>query len=502
MILSIKPKLLAVGTLLTVSSLALTGCFSGSSADSAGSDTRLRAVMFLPPRAANNPFTDDAFKLTRLSVTESLTRLGDDGKVEPALATEWKQEDPTTWRFTIRSGVKFHDGTDMTPDSVVTALQAAQAAKPKPRVLDGTAMTLSVDGDDVVIKTEKENPLLVQVLASPQLPILAASAYKDGKADVTKAATGLFVQVALNGTSTAVYDRNEDYWGEEAKVSGIDVSYVPDGAARAAALRTDSADIVEQIPNSQASILDPALLHSIPTTRTALLYLNPKSPTFKDPGLRAAARQAIDKDKIVQSVYEGNADAATGMLGLAVPWAAKMRESVHRTETPATTPNQQTIKLATYTDAPELPEIAVHLEQSWEAAGFTVEQVVREYSSMEADVLAGAFDAFIQGRNTALDTGDPVAYMSSDYTCGGSYNLAQLCDPAVDEAVAKASVIPPGEARQKAIVEAEAKILSTDAVIALVYERYIQGESSRVSGAIRDSFQRRIVTADTTLSGN
>lgn len=501
MIHSIKPKLLAVGTLLTASSLVLTGCFAAP-AESASTDTRLRAVMYLQPRAANNPFTDDAFKLTRLSVTESLTRLGDEAKLEPALATEWKQEDPTTWRFTIRTGVKFHDGTDMTPDSVVTALQAALAAKPKPRVLDGVAMTVSADGGDVVIKTEKENPLLAQVLASPQLPILAASAYKDGKANVTKTATGPFMQIALNGTSTATYDRNDNYWGGKAKVSGIDVSYVPDGAARAAALRTDSADIVEQIPTSQASILDPKLLHSIPTTRTALLYLNPKSPTFQDPGLRAAARHAVDKDKIVQSVYEGNADAATGMLGQAIPWAAKLRQSMPRTEAPATTPQHQVVKLATYTDAPELPEIAVHLEQSWEAAGFTVEQVVREYSSMEPDMLAGAFDAVILGRNTALDTGDPAAFMSSDFTCKGSYNLAHLCDPAVDEAVLKASVIPPGEERQKAIIEAESKILSTDTVIPLVYERYIQGESSKVSGAIQDSFQRRIITADTTLSGN
>lgn len=502
MIHSIKRRILVTGTVLTVSSLALTGCFAGSAESASTGETRLRAVMFLPPRAANNPFTDDAFKLTRLSVTESLTRLGDEGKLEPALATEWKQEDTTSWRFTIRTGVKFHDGTDMTPNSVVASLQAALDAKPKPRVLDGIAMTLSVDGDDVLIRTEKENPLLAQVLASPQLPILAASAYKDGKADVTKAATGPFMQTALNGTSTAAYDRNEDYWGEKAQVSGIDVSYVPDGAARAAALRTDSADIVEQVPNSQASILDPELLHSIPTTRTALLYLNPNSPTFKDPGLRAAARQAVDKEKIVASVYEGNADAATGMLGVAVPWAAELRKSTPHTEGPASIPKLQTIKLATYTDAPELPEIAVHLEQSWEAAGFTVEQVVREYASMEADVLAGAFDAFIQGRNTALDTGDPVAYMSSDYTCGGSYNLTQLCDPAVDEAIAKAAMIPPGKDRQKAIIEAESKILSTDTVIPLVYERYIQGESSRVSGTVRDSFQRRIVTADTTLSGN
>lgn len=498
---SIKRNILVVGTVLTASSFALTGCFSGSAA-AENSDTRLNAVMFLPPRAANNPFTDDAFKLSRLSVIESLTRLNEEGELEPLLATEWKQEDPTTWRFTIRTGVKFHDGTDLTPDSVVAALQAALGGTPKPRVLDGIAMTFAVDGGDVIVKTEKETPLLAQVLASPQLPILAASAYANGKANATKTATGPFVQIALNGTSTAVFDRNEDYWDEKAKVSGINLSYVPDGAARAAALRTNTADVVEQIPTSQSSLLGEELLHSIPTTRTTMLLLNPESPTFKDPGLRAAARKAVDKNRIVETVYEGKADAAVGMLGLAVPWAAEMRESMPREEAPASVPQLQPIKLATYSDVPELPEIAVQLEQTLEAAGFSVEQVVREYSSMEPDMLAGAFDAVILGRNTALDTGDPVAFMSSDFTCSGSYNLTHLCDAAVDEAVQAASGIMPGKERQKAIIEAESKILSTDTVIPLVYERSLQGESSRISNVTRDPFQRRLITAKTTLSGN
>jgi peptide/nickel transport system substrate-binding protein len=501
MIPSVKRNILVVGTVLTVSTLSLTGCFSGSSS-AQNADTRLNAVMFLPPRAANNPFTDDAFKLSRVSVIESLTRLNEAGDVEPLLATNWKQENATTWRFTIRTGVKFHDGTDMTPDSVVTALQSALAAKPKPRVLDGIAMTLSADGGDVVVKTEKAVPLLAQVLASPQLPVLAASAYKDGKANPTKTATGPFMQTSLNGTSTAVFDRNENYWGEKAKVSGVDLSYVPDGAARAAALRTNSADVVEQIPPSQSSVLEEGRLHSIPTTRTTMLLLNPGSPTFKDPSLRAAARKSVDKNKIVETVYEGNADAAVGMLGLAVPWAAQMRDSMPRKEARAGTPALQPIKLATYSDAPELPEIAVQLEQSLEAAGFTVEQVVREYSSMEPDMLAGAFDAVILARNTALDTGDPVAFMSSDFTCKGSYNLTRLCDPAVDEAIQSASAVLPGKDRQKAIIEAESKILSTDTVIPLVYERSLQGESARAANVTRDPFQRRLITASTTLSGN
>lgn len=494
---------LFVGTALVAPLFFLTGCFAGGpvSGDASG-DARISAVMFLPPRAANNPFTDDAFKLSRLSVIESLTALGPKGSAEPLLATEWEQSDPNTWRFTIREGVTFHDGTEMTPESVVASLEAAKSAEPRPRVLDGVEMELTVEGNDVIIQTAEETPLLAEILASPQLPILAESAFADGKADVTKTATGPFMQVDLNGSSTATFDRYDDYWGGAAATAGIDLSYVPDGAARAAALRTGTADVVEQIPTSQSSLMDPELLHSIPTSRTTMLLLNPESPTFKDPDLRAVARAAVDKEKLVQTVYEGQADPATGLLGPAVPWAAPLREPADHGDEPAGKANGETVTLATYSDAPELPEMAIQLEQAWEAAGFVVQQEIREYASIEGDMLAGAFDAVILGRNTALDTGDPVAFMSSDFTCDGSYNLTQLCEESIDEAIDNAGSLPAGEGRQKAIIEAESAILHTDAVIPLVFERVIQGESARISDLVRDPFQRRLITPDTSIEEN
>lgn len=61
--------------------------------------------------------------------------------------------------------------------------------------------------------------------------------------------------------------------------------------------------------------------------------------------------------------------------------------------------------------------MAVYLAQQLTAAGFTVKQVVREYSQIESDALAGKFDAFILSRATVLDSGDPVAYLYSDFAC-------------------------------------------------------------------------------------
>ncbi len=157
------------------------------------------------------------------------------------------------------------------------------------------------------------------------------------------------------------------------------------------------------------------------------------------------------------------------------------------------------ITLATFTDRAELPEVAVLLEQQLTQAGFNVTQEVREYAHIEADALAGAFDAFILSRATVLDSGDPVAYMFSDFSCAGSFNIAQLCDPAVDEALEKAAQLPTGDARRRAIIDAEAAILRTDAAIPMLHERVIQGESARVVNAVRDPRERRLITEETSI---
>ena len=91
------------------------------------------------------------------------------------------------------------------------------------------------------------------------------------------------------------------------------------------------ADIVEAVPVSQAGLLDPELVTEVPMPRTNTLYLNTERGAFRDPALRAAAREAVDTRSLVSGVYEGRADRAGGLLGPALPWAAKLRTPVRHT---------------------------------------------------------------------------------------------------------------------------------------------------------------------------
>ncbi|MFI2634628.1 ABC transporter substrate-binding protein [Streptomyces collinus] len=484
-------------TALTAASALLTGCFAGgqpATDDSGAGGKRIRVAMMLPPRSALSPLSDDAFKLSRWSTAETLVKLNADGDAEPALATEWTQAG-TSWTFTLRDGVTFHDGTKLTAEAVVNSLTKAAAASPKPRILDGVDLTAKADGDKVTVTTAAEDPLVPQRLSSPQLSILAAKAYRGKSVDPVGAGTGPFELTKVDGTSSAALDRYDRYWGKKAKAPGIDVRFVPDGTARAASLRSGEADIVEAVPVSQAAVLDQDLITEVPMPRTNTLYLNTEKGAFEDAGLRAAAREAIDAESIVKGVYEGRADVAKGLLGPALPWAAELRKPVKRAA--AGDPGGRTITIGTFTDRAELPEVAAALQQQLQKAGFKVKLDVREYANIESDALAGEFDAFILSRATVLDSGDPAAYLYSDFASDGSFNIAQLADPAVDKALKKAGETRTGDPRRAAVIAAEAAVLGTDAAVPMLHERVIQGDAAGVTGAAHDPRERELVTADT-----
>lgn len=501
---------------------AVAACSGRSGPSGSSANGRIRLAMLQPPRSGLSPLSDDAFKLSRWSTAETLIYLDADGNALEGLAATWKRENDTTWRFAIRDGVTFHDGTPLTADRAAAALTFAAGYATPPRILDGVDLKATAEGGDVVVTTGAPDPLVPQRLSSPQLAILAEAAYpadgsSDGPLDPVGHGTGPFELTAVNGTASATLERYDDYWGQRAEAAGIDVTFVPDGTARGAALRTGEADLVEAVPVSQVATVDETLFHEVPMPRTATLYLNTRDGAFKDPALRAAARDAVDASSLVDTMYEGHADVAAGLLGPALAWASQKRpwggsafagaDGVAATggapvtfTKAGTVPSGTSIVLGGYTDRPELAEMVVLIAQQLEAVGFTVKQDVREYAQIEADALAGAFDCFLLSRATVLDSGDPVAYMVSDFSSTGSFSLSLLADDAVDAALAKAAGIEAGEERQDAIMAAEEFILATGAAVPLLHERVLQGEAAGLAGAERDPRERALITSATVVA--
>ncbi|MEB3372365.1 ABC transporter substrate-binding protein [Saccharopolyspora mangrovi] len=488
-----SPQGLARVAALLAGALVLSGCFAA--APGGGADDRLGVAMSFQPVANFSTYSDDALLLTKLGATETLTVLDHDGKPQPALAESWQQSDPRTLRLNLRAGVTFHDGTPLTAEHAAASLNHVTAATTPPRAIKGVQLTAKATGERTLdITTAQPDPILPQRLTAPQLAILAPSAYANPAApNPVRAGTGPYVLDSTQGAAGATLNANPGYWSGAPKTSGVDARFIADGASRANALRAGEVDVVDTVPVSQLPTITGNEVLDVPLPRLVGAHLNTRSAVFADPAMRAAARQAIDPARIADGVYAGQADPARGLFGPASPWAA---EAPQPTAAPAKPHGR--IRIATYDERPELPEIASVVAEDLRRAGFEVgDVVVQEYSTMESDLLSGAYDVVIAARNYSVDTGDPISYLSSDWTCDGGYNLSRLCDPAIDAAV-EAARPAPVEERERAAVRIAGQVLGADAIVPIAHERTRIGLAPGVRGVAQDGFDRRLITAETT----
>ncbi|QSB05261.1 ABC transporter substrate-binding protein [Natronoglycomyces albus] len=475
----------ASAALLAVSSTACTSENDGR---------QLRVLMADPPEAALSPHSNDAYLLSRWSVSETLVTLDEDGELSASLATGWSMVDDNRWEIELREGVRFHDGTTMDAAAVENALNAAAESATKPRVLEGIELTAEATGDHtLLVSTASPDATLLQRLASPQLAILATSAYRSGDVDPVGAATGPF-RISESTNGGAQMKRFDDYWGAAPALTRFRAEYVADPHKRAMALRGNSADIAENIPASELVHLHAGQVQDSPTSRSVLMYLNTDTGPFADEGLRAAAREAIEPESLIDGLYAGHADEPIGLFGPSVPW----RSDVAAEFGEAGPVDSDRIDLVTYSNTPQLAEVMALVSSQLEDAGFEVTTTVREYSQVEGDVLGGHFDAFILSRSTVLDSGDPYSFLESDFSCNGVFNISQWCTRGVDTQIATMAAATPGDERISQIAQVEAEILGSVAAIVLLHERLITGVGPGVENVAQDPREFTLITPETT----
>ena len=470
---------------------------SGGSSGS-GDGSRLRVALNFTPTAELSPYSDDATSLTRLGVGETLVTFDAEGAPLPGLAESVEMVDARTARFTLREGVTFHDGTPVTGEAVAASLNHAVTAQPAPASVSGRDLTVSAEGRVVTVTAAEDDPILAQRFASPELVILAPKAYEEdaNQPDPTGAGTGPFELTALKGTSTATAEAYPEYWKGKPALTGLDVSFIGKADSRVNALRAGEVDVIQNVPIAQVPNLSDEKVDSRDIPRTTGMTLNVKKGPFQDPGLRAAAAEAIDQQAIAESVFEGQADPAEGYF----------RSQSWTQGAPAVTlptkksPDGASITIATYNDRPELPEAVTLVADQLRAAGFTVAApVVKPYAQLEKDIEAGTYDAVIGSRMYASSAGDPVAILQTDFGCEGATNLGSFCDPAVDATLAQGAASTDLAARRAAAAQAQSAILSTAPYIPLVHEKVRIGRTEQVSGLAEDPLEWAMVTEKTTL---
>jgi peptide/nickel transport system substrate-binding protein len=251
------------------------------------------------------------------NVIEQLVGLDADGNLYGMLANSWEQIDDTTWRFELREGVSFHDGSPFNAESAEISIEWVWD--------EGNAFTireLAGPNIDVVpvseyvinIKTAEPDPLLPQRMYLAGIGS-AKQIQEDSIAhDHTPIGTGPYIFEAWNRGQDWTMTANPDWWGITAEdaygeqyFERVTVQFRSETQVRAAAVQSGEADIAMFISDSQCGQFDedPDLQCFAKTSDTYVFFrldYTGAHPSLSDPRVREAVYLAIDNDGIVSQI--------------------------------------------------------------------------------------------------------------------------------------------------------------------------------------------------------
>ncbi len=277
------------------------------------------------------------------NIYEALVARGKDMKLVSALATQWKQTAPTVWRFELRRGVKFHDGTPLTAEDVVFSFNRGAADGSDMKGYTAPIKEVRAVGDAVIeVVTNAPFPILPDTLTS--LYVMSKKWCEDNKAErpvdrrkgVENAAsfrangTGPFRLKERQPSTRTVIVRNFAYWEKiESNVDEVVFTPIGNDATRVAALLSGEIDVMEPVPLQDVERIKGAGKFNVlqgPELRTIflgmdqkrdeLLFSNVKGKNpFKDKRVRQAFYQAIDVEAIKARVMRNAATPTALMVG-------------------------------------------------------------------------------------------------------------------------------------------------------------------------------------------
>ena len=253
----------------------------------------------LDPHAAASAGTREVL----FNIYEGLVKTGPTGELIPAVAESYKvSDDGLVYTFTLREGVKFHNGETVTAEDVIYSLNrcaehsgdsALKSAFSAIRDLQAT------DEKTVTFRLDQSDMELIYFMTAAVIP-----------ANGELVGTGPFVLTERTPQESIVLNRFEDYWGDKAGVEKVTYRIYEDNTALMMALKGGSVDVCAHLTSAQTAQLgeDFTILEDTMNLVQAV-YLNNAVEPFNNVKVRQAISYAIDRQMIMDVVFDGHGAA-------------------------------------------------------------------------------------------------------------------------------------------------------------------------------------------------
>ena len=314
---------------------AAAGAENSAAASEAGASEGKEELVFVNYRDIRdlNPHLYAGEMYAQEMLYETLVNITADG-YEGCLAESWDiSEDGKTYTFHIRDGVKFSDGEVCDANAIKANFDAIIENKDRHTWLEMMNLLVGVSAPDdktfVIELSEPYYPLLTELGVTRPFAMISPKAMKDGSTkDGVNAyiGTGPYVLTDFVTDEYAVFEANENYWGEQPKIKKITVKVIPDNQTRILALEKGEIDMIfgknmiDADAINQYTGNDKFTVSLSDPTSTRQIVLNTTRDVLADKEVRQALQHATNKRTISEGIFYGLEQPADTLFAKTVPY--------------------------------------------------------------------------------------------------------------------------------------------------------------------------------------
>jgi peptide/nickel transport system substrate-binding protein len=396
-------------------------------------------------------------------VYDPLLDVTNDDKLVPALAESWRAVNNTTWKFTLRKGVAFHDGTPFTADSVVYTLKRVRDnAKLIKSFVYQDLEDVQKDGDFGVTVTTKR-PFGSLPAHLTMLGMLPPGAAAGEEAFFQKpVGTGPFRFASWTHGDHVELVANPKYWKSGTpKVEKVTFRFIPELSTRAAALRAGEIHVIDRVWPDMVQTLrsTPGVkVLDTPALEAQRWHFQLARDTVKDPRVRKAVSLAIDRNVIIKDLLLGYARPVVNPVPPGLVGHTNLGQKPYDPEKARQLLKQAgqsnlTLDFVLMKDLyPKQLEIAQAVAAMLGDVGIKVNIRNLEIATAREQRTAGNYDLFFSG--WAHMPHDPDWYFGQWFTKAGAEKMTRFSDPKVEQLIAEGRV-PDAKVRQQKYEEIE-----------------------------------------------